>query len=185
MKTMKTLPLLLLAAVLLIAGCSKKDTKLPVSAEKVEAIVSPLIDKDGTEIGNVTMSEDAKGVTISIEAEGLPPGLHGVHIHETAVCTPPTFESAGSHFNPTKKEHGFDNPKGFHLGDLPNVEVGEDGKVEAQVTTADLTLKPGADMSLLDKDGSALVIHEGQDDYKTDPAGNSGARIACAEINKK
>ncbi|QTD43422.1 superoxide dismutase family protein [Sporosarcina sp. Te-1] len=181
---MKILPLLVLGSVLFVGGCSKKDTKLPVSAEKMDSVVSPLLNTEGTEIGKVTMSEGSQGVTISIEAEGLSPGLHGVHIHETGVCTPPSFESAGAHFNPGKKEHGFDNPKGFHLGDLPNVEVGDDGKVEAQVTTAEITLKPDAKTSLLDKDGSALVIHEAADDYKTDPAGNSGARIACAEIKK-
>ncbi|MBB4825155.1 Cu-Zn family superoxide dismutase [Sporosarcina luteola] len=185
MKILKFLPLLVLGSVLIVAGCSKKDTKLPVSAEKMDSVVSPLLNTEGTEIGKVTMSEDSQGVNISIKAEGLAPGLHGVHIHETGVCTPPSFESAGAHFNPGKKEHGFDNPKGFHLGDLPNMKVGDDGKGVLQVTSAELTLKPGTDKSLLDQDGSAIVIHEAADDYKTDPAGNSGTRVACAEFNKK
>lgn len=166
----------------MMTGCLQKKTKLPVSSDKAESINAPILNVDGNEIGNVTFTENSKGLTIDIKAEGLKPGLHGTHIHETGVCTPPTFESAGSHFNPTSKEHGFDNPKGYHLGDLPNLEVDEDGKVNVSLRLTDITLKQGLDNSILDKDGSALVIHEGPDDYETDPAGNSGARIACAAI---
>ena len=100
------------------------------------------------------------------------------------ICTPPDFESAGAHFNPTHKQHGFENPKGFHLGDLPNIEVDAEGKVTAVLTTNEFTLKPNVENSLLDSDGSALVIHKDADDYKTDPSGNSGPRIACAAIGK-
>ena len=95
------------------------------------------------------------------------------------------FKSAGAHFNPANKEHGFENPKGFHIGDLPNLEVDAEGKVTAEVTTALVTLKPDVSNSLLDSDGSSLVIHEKADDYKTDPAGDSGNRIACSVIKRK
>ncbi|WP_318617798.1 superoxide dismutase family protein [Sporosarcina sp. YIM B06819] len=176
---------ILLATLVIASGCSRSASqKLPVSGENTKSVVAPIMNTEGNEIGEVSFVESGDGVTIRIEAEGLPPGSKGIHVHETGVCTPPDFASAGGHFNPTHKEHGFENPKGFHLGDLPNIEVDANGKVSAEVTTAEFTMKPGATNSILDSDGSALVIHEKADDYKTDPSGNSGVRIACAVIKK-
>lgn len=174
----------MMSILLLISGCGKSTTQLPVSGGSAEVIKVPIINTDGNEIGEADFTEGVEGVMIAIKAEGLPPGKHGLHIHEKGECTPPLFETAGSHFNPTDKEHGFNNLKGFHAGDLPNVEVGQDGQLNASVTTAELTLKLGQENSILDDDGSALVIHAKEDDYKTDPSGNSGDRIACGVIKK-
>lgn len=176
---------IILSALLVAGGCAGKEKTMPVSGEKVKSVAAPILNTEGEEIGEVSFVESGDGVTISIQAEGISPGVHGVHIHETGVCTPPDFKSAGGHFNPMKKEHGFDNPKGFHLGDLPNIEVGDDGIISVKVTTAELTLEKNAANSILDQDGSALVIHESEDDYKTDPSGNSGDRIACAAVTRK
>ena len=87
--------------VFVMSGCLQKKTKLPVSGDKVENLSAPIINVDGDEIGEVTLTENGKGLTIDIRAEGLKPGLHGTHIHEKGECTPPKFESAGGHFNPT------------------------------------------------------------------------------------
>lgn len=175
----------LLSSVFLLGACGSENLKVPVSSQQPAEIQAPLINTNGDEIGEVTVTEGKNGVIIQIEAEKLSPGMHGFHIHEKGECTPPNFESAGGHFNPTDKEHGFDNPKGFHLGDLPNIEVEENGAVNAVVTDIDVTLQPGLENSILDEGGSAIVIHENADDYRTDPAGNAGDRIACAVLKSK
>ena len=143
-----------------------------------------LINSEGNKVGTASLSETPEGVKILIKAEGLEPGVKAIHIHQTALCEKPDFETAGPHFNPFGKEHGFENPKGFHAGDLPNLKIGEDGKVEVEIVSAEVTLIPGKENSLLDEDGSSIIIHEKADDYKTDPSGNSGKRIVCGAISK-
>jgi Cu-Zn family superoxide dismutase len=118
-----------------------------------------------------------------LEARGVPPGLHGFHIHAVGKCDPPDFSSAGQHFNPTGKQHGALNPAGSHAGDLPNLNVGPDGVGRLETTTEQITLGTGP-TSVWDADGSALVLHAAPDDFKTDPTGNAGARIACGVITK-
>ena len=161
--------LALLALPLLIAGCS--------TIEPPGGAPMPLVGTAGQQIGTARAWQTAGGVSFRIEASGLAHGVHGVHVHTTGICAAPEFTSAGGHWNPMSKQHGLNNPAGPHAGDLPNVEVAANGVLSATVTVA------GASMaSLLDRDGSALVIHAAADDYKTDPSGNSGARIACAVI---
>lgn len=135
--------IVILVAVLALTGCGK-SAQMPVSGESMEPVSATLLNTKGEEIGKAHLEEQTEGVTISLQAEGLSPGIHGIHIHETGVCTPPDFESAGAHLNPAGKQHGFENPKGFHAGDLPNIEVPEDGKVVTQITTAEVTLKKGS-----------------------------------------
>jgi Cu-Zn family superoxide dismutase len=112
---------------------------------------------------------------------GLPPGQHGYHVHAVGNCDPGDFMTAEGHFNPTNKEHGLHNPLGSHVGDLPNLIVADDGTASMTAVASYATLAP-SDTSLFDMDGSALVIHAGADDEVTDPAGNSGARIACGVL---
>ena len=136
-----------------------------------------LVNSAGQSIGTVRAWQTAGGVSFRIAASGLPHGVHGIHVHSVGRCDGPDFASAGPHWNPAGRKHGFSNPDGHHAGDLPNVEVAANG-----VLTATVVL-PGATIaSLLDADGAALVIHAAADDYATDPSGNSGARIACAVI---
>ncbi|MFO6495883.1 MULTISPECIES: superoxide dismutase family protein [unclassified Bacillus (in: firmicutes)] len=146
----------------------------------------PLIKRDGTKTGFIEVSESAEeGLDIRVSAHHLPPGLLAFHIHETGECRKPDFESAGAHFNPSQKEHGFNNPKGHHAGDLPNIEVGADGKVDVVVNAPDVNLDKSSKFSLLDHDGSAFIIHEHQDDDLTNPSGNAGDRMVCGALSNK
>ena len=134
-------------------------------------------------IGEALLRETPNGVLVKLDLRDLPPGEHAIHIHETGKCEPP-FATAGGHFNPVHKHHGFAVPQGPHAGDLPNLYVPENGMVKAEFLARGATLMPGKPNSLAKKDGVALVIHAAGDDYASDPAGNSGDRIACGVVEK-
>lgn len=172
------------AALLLFAAvsCTNHVKSREVSADVGTKRVVELIGTNGAKVGQAELTEMSRGVHIKVEAFNLVPGKHGFHIHESGKCEPPGFESAGGHFNPMNKQHGFDNPNGPHAGDLPNLFVGTDGTVTAEMVAKYVTLSEGQPNSLIRPGGTSLVIHENADDYKTDPAGNSGARIACGRI---
>lgn len=142
-----------------------------------------IVNAQGQKIGAAMIHPSDSGVRIDVEVSQLSPGTHGIHIHTVGKCEGPAFASAGGHFNPTTKKHGKDNPEGSHAGDLLSIEVGADGTGKASLLAPNATLGGGAN-SLFHEGGTALVIHEKADDYKTDPAGNSGARIACGVIQK-
>ena len=136
---------------------------------------------DGAALGSVSVSEDANGAAMTVDASGMPAGVHGIHLHEKGLCEGPKFVSAGGHWNPGAKKHGRDNPAGAHLGDLANLKVTGAGTASATFTVPGAMMASGTDM-LADADGTALVVHAKADDYKTDPSGDSGDRIACAVI---
>lgn len=152
------------------------------AAEAQDKASAQFKDAAGKTVGEAILEQRDGAVQITATFTGLPPGRHGFHIHEVGKCEPP-FESAGDHFNPTDKQHGKDNPKGPHLGDLPNLDVPDSGRTKVQVTVKDVTLTGGG-KSMLDGDGAALVVHARPDDNKTDPAGKAGDRLACAVIRR-
>lgn len=141
-----------------------------------------LKDPQGKAVGDIVIWDQGPGVALELKLHDLTPGEHAVHFHQVPKCEGPDFKSAGGHFNPDGKKHGFDSPDGHHAGDMKNFTVGADGKATVRLEDNDVTLKDGP-RSLL-TNGAAIVVHAKADDYKTDPSGNSGDRVACGVITK-
>ncbi|WP_265529188.1 superoxide dismutase family protein [Sphingomicrobium marinum] len=176
----------MLAASLLLAACynaDDNDQNISIdengspAAEGEVTLMSPT----GEQVGTVAYLEEPSGMQLRISVNGLAPGVHAVHLHTTGTCEAPDFSTAGGHWNPMGKEHGRDNPDGAHLGDLANMNVGEDGTGTATYMVAGVSFE-GVEPAMSDSDGTALVIHEGADDYATDPTGDAGGRVACAVL---
>ena len=164
-----------------LAACtpaSREPAPLAPAASEARADIA---EPGGRSVARATVSQSGDSLRVRVEAAGLAPGAYGAHLHSTGRCDAPAFASAGPHWNPSGRQHGKDNPQGMHLGDLPNLLVGADGRGSFEYTVAGATLTGGAN-ALLDADGAAAVIHAQPDDFRTDPSGNSAARIACGVI---
>ena len=182
----------LLAAGLLAAACgggpasgkssATQDPSSFLAAPTNQRAQAGLLDKDGKAVGSATFDEDRVGLRVELRVVGLSEGLHGVHVHAVGKCEGPEFTTAGGHFNPASKVHGTLSTNGPHAGDLGNVEVKKDGTGLLSVLTPHLSLVPGASTNVAGSGGLAIVVHAQADDEKTDPSGNSGARIACGLI---
>ena len=133
----------------------------------------------GADVGRATVMQNGTALTVRVDGRAMPPGTHGVHVHTVGRCDAPDFATAGGHWNPSGTQHGTQNPQGPHAGDLPNLMVAADG-----TGTLTMTLPGGTIDGLFDTDGSAFVVHAAADDLKTDPSGNSGARIACGVFTR-
>ena len=165
----------ILGVAALLAGCATGTRDSGGEDARAE-----LRDAAGRVVAQAEVREVDGGLRIVVDAAGVGPGVHGVHIHAVGRCDPPGFESAGPHWNPTGRQHGRENPQGAHLGDLPNLTIGSGGRGRLEFTAAGAQLR--GERGALDRDGAAVVIHATADDNRTDPSGNSGARIACGVL---
>lgn len=161
-----------------LAGCATGQA----DRARADGAGAVLRDAQGEEKAQASAVQVGDGVRISLKASGMAAGTYGIHVHAIGRCEAPDFRSAGAHWNPTSRQHGKDNPQGMHMGDLPNLVVGADGRGSVDYVIAAASLKSGA-TSMLDPDGASVMIHSTADDYVTDPSGNSGGRIACGVFN--
>lgn len=183
MKHPVALPLaLVFALVLLTYPASSKDAN---TTKPIKKTTVALKDAKGNSVGSATIKTSGKGVEVKLDVKSLPPGDHALHFHQNAKCDAPDFKSAGPHFNPDQKQHGFLNPAGHHNGDMANFTVKSDGTAKATIKDPDVVLGVGTEPnSLFANGGTVLMIHAKADDMKSDPAGNAGDRIACGVITK-
>ncbi|MGB8897640.1 MAG: superoxide dismutase family protein [Pseudolabrys sp.] len=151
---------------------------VPAAAQSASAAFKST---DGKDVGTAQLTQTPSGVLINLSVKGLPAGEHAFHVHTVGKCEPP-FTTAGGHFNPAGKKHGMMVVDGHHAGDMPNLHIPASGELTVEVVNADITLDKDKPNSVFDADGSAVVIHAGKDDYKTDPTGDAGGRIACGVI---
>lgn len=170
-----SLPIISMCA---LAGCATMEQTSPATIAS-----AGLTGSQGQRTGTAKLVADHHdGLTLIVSVEALPPGVHGIHLHTTGKCDAPAFTSANGHLNPAGHQHGSMNEAGPHLGDLPNLTVSETGTGTMSVHISGDTAS--LESQLFDTDGTALVIHAGPDDYKTDPSGNSGSRIACGVLTR-
>ncbi|HET9425254.1 MAG TPA: superoxide dismutase family protein [Gemmatimonadaceae bacterium] len=178
---------------MVIAGCSRQATVTtptplppspgttpPPSALDVRARAT-INDVASSRIGSATFTDTPAGLMVTITVTGLGIGAHAVHLHTVGACQGPAFSSAGAHFNPAGRQHGFRNSAGHHAGDMPNLISPPAGAYAVQFVLGGVKLTGRG--GLLDDDGASIVIHSSEDDHVTDPSGNSGGRLACGVIN--
>jgi len=170
---------LILLLIIFISGISfaqhenHKSTKSEIT--KAIAVLTPT--KESKVKGTITFTKQNDGIKIIADIEGLTPGKHGMHIHEFGDCNAPDATSAGGHFNPASKPHSAFENKERHAGDLENINADANGK--AHLELFDRTMKFDGDKSIL---GRAVIVHEKEDDLKTQPTGNAGGTVACGVI---
>jgi Cu-Zn family superoxide dismutase len=150
-------------------------------AAQAQTAKAALKDAEGKGVGSATLTETPHGVLVSLAIKGIKPGEHAFHVHAVGKCEPP-FTTAGGHFNPGGKKHGIEATEGAHAGDMPNLHVPASGELTIEVLNTAITTEKGKPNSVFQPNGTALVIHAGKDDYKSDPAGNAGDRVACGVI---
>ena len=175
-------PALILALAAAACGDARETPDAGAADDTTAAPTATVVVRDtaGREMGTLTLTSAEDGITVQGRLTGLPQGEYAIHLHEVGSCEPPTFESAGGHWNPTNAQHGSHAEGGPHLGDLRNITAGQDSVAPVRVVTAGGQLRN--EPALLDADGAAIVVHAGPDDYETQPSGDSGPPIACGVV---
>ena len=178
--------LLVGSVAILFSACTPNSQSVEAQRARVaDGARVEMRDANKKTVGTLTVSvQSGGGVRFNGRVSDLPPGGHGVHIHENGKCDPPDFKTAGAHLNLSAKQHGEHNPQGQHEGDIGNIRIDANGNAEVSLLAEKVSLEPGVNNSLLKPGGTSLVIHADPDDLKTDPSGNSGARIACGVITR-
>lgn len=167
-----------------LAACARTEADVePAGSASAVAgagasVVADVRNAIGQSKARATATQLGDGIRVRLEASGMPRGSYGAHVHTTGRCDAPDFATAGSHWNPSGQQHGKNNPRGMHKGDLPNLMIDTSGRGSVEITIPDTAMR-GSGLAMLDADGASLVIHAQADDYRTDPSGNSGGRIAC------
>lgn len=155
------------------------------SGAQAQSASATLMDASGKEIGKAQLTQTPAGVLLSVHATGIPAGEHAFHVHQTGRCEGNEgFKSAGGHFA-LDHQHGYHVEGGPHPGDMPNVTVHDDGVFTVEVMNTMVSLESRGSGYLLDQDGAALVIHAAADDYRSQPSGDAGDRIACGVIEAR
>ena len=171
----------ILPLMLILSGCVSGGQSGGMPAERASSptkAMATLYDAAGKVSGKALFRQQGADVRVDLAVKGLTPGLHGAHVHMAGRCDGPDFKTAGGHWNPAGHQHGLNNPQGAHMGDMPNISVGENGSGRLQYIIRGASLAGG----LLDGDGAAMLVHAGPDDMVSDPAGNSGGRVLCGVI---
>ncbi|MDE1468575.1 superoxide dismutase family protein [Aurantiacibacter sp. D1-12] len=164
-------------ALFALAGC---QTAYEAAATQIASV--KVLDRSGAQVGTARLFSLGDEVTINASFTALSPGTHAVHLHTSGDCSASDFTSAGGHLNPGGEQHGTLNPRGAHLGDLPNVTIADDGA--GTMSTILRGTRTSVETAIFDADGTALVVHEGADDYRSDPAGAAGSRVACGIVTR-
>jgi Cu-Zn family superoxide dismutase len=166
---------------LLVVAVAAAQVPAGTAGASINTASASLTDTEGRTVGEARLQQTPRGVLVQLDLRNATPGIHALHVHEVGRCDAPAFESAGAHFDHSARQHGFLNPRGQHAGDLPNVDVPTSRQVSVEFVVMDVTLDSGPH-SLLDANGSSIVMHSGKDDHLTDPSGASGDRIVCGRI---
>jgi len=154
------------------------------AANAQDTAMAALQDREGNSVGEVTLQQTPNGVLLTAQLKNLPEGTHAFHVHEAGECKAP-FKSAGGHYNPDETKHGFLVEGGPHGGDMPNIHVPSSGELTIEVFNPRISLAEDAANTVFDDDGSTVIIHEGADDYESQPSGAAGPRIACGVIERQ